>query len=107
MNLRKNINYNTRKIHRYLGVFIGIQFLFWTLSGLYFSWNNMDDVHGETLIKQDKQYFKDVDFSIVQTGIDLLETIENIDSIHSINIVEALGEPLVQFKYFELRDFST
>ena len=23
--------------HRFLGIFIGIQFLFWTLSGLYFS----------------------------------------------------------------------
>ena len=26
-----------RKVHRYLGLFIGIQFLMWTLSGLYFS----------------------------------------------------------------------
>lgn len=54
MKFKKNINYNTRKTHRYLGVFIGIQFLFWTLGGLYFSWNNMDDVHGETLLKQEK-----------------------------------------------------
>jgi hypothetical protein len=36
-----------RKIHRYLGIFIGIQFLFWTISGLYFSWTNIDDIHGD------------------------------------------------------------
>ena len=24
-----------RKTHRYLGLFLGIQFLFWTISGLY------------------------------------------------------------------------
>ena len=40
----------TRKTHRYLGLFIGVQFLFWTIGGLYFSWNDMDDVHGETLL---------------------------------------------------------
>jgi len=54
MKFRKNSNYNIRKTHRYLGVFIGIQFLFWTLGGLYFSWNNMNDVHGETLLNKKK-----------------------------------------------------
>ena len=101
MKLIKNINYNTRKIHRYLGVFIGIQFLFWTLGGLYFSWNNMDDVHGETLLKQEKKYFSFVDFSKVQKGIDSLEMEVTIDSIHSIKLIEAFGKPLVQFRYFK------
>jgi len=36
-----------RKTHRYLGLFLGIQFLFWTLSGLYFSWTNINDIHGD------------------------------------------------------------
>ena len=36
-----------RKVHRYLGLFLGIQFLFWTISGLYFSWTNIDDIHGD------------------------------------------------------------
>ncbi|MFK5959305.1 MAG: hypothetical protein QM495_10630 [Lutibacter sp.] len=101
MKLKNNINYNTRKAHRYLGVFIGIQFLFWTLGGLYFSWNNMDDVHGETLLKQEKKYFPFVDFSIIQKGIDSLEMEVTIDSVHSLNLVEAFGKPLVQFRYFK------
>lgn len=36
-----------RKSHRYLGIFLGIQFLFWTISGLYFSWTNIDEIHGD------------------------------------------------------------
>lgn len=45
--MRKNNQYYTRKIHRFLGVFIGIQFFFWTLSGLYFSWTDIDEIHGD------------------------------------------------------------
>jgi len=56
MGIKKQIY--TRKIHRYLGLFIGIQFLFWTLGGLYFSWNDMDDVHGETLLDKTEHSFE-------------------------------------------------
>jgi hypothetical protein len=34
-----------RKMHRWLGLIIGIQFLLWTLGGFYFAWN-------VTLLKQ-------------------------------------------------------
>ncbi len=43
-----------RKTHRYLGLFLGIQFLLWTISGLYFSWTNLDDIHGD--------HFKNLDY---------------------------------------------
>jgi hypothetical protein len=36
-----------RRSHRYLGVLLGIQFLFWTLGGLYFSWTDLDEIHGD------------------------------------------------------------
>jgi hypothetical protein len=36
-----------RKMHRYLGIFLGVQFLFWTVSGLYFSWTDIDQIHGD------------------------------------------------------------
>ncbi|WP_340201706.1 PepSY domain-containing protein [Ascidiimonas sp. W6] len=38
-----------RKTHRYLGIFLGIQFLMWTVSGLYFSWTDIDEIHGDHL----------------------------------------------------------
>ncbi|HED07756.1 MAG TPA: hypothetical protein ENI57_06555 [Ignavibacteria bacterium] len=42
-----------RKIHRYFGLFIGIQFLFWTISGLYFSWSDIDKIHGDQFRTKD------------------------------------------------------
>ena len=45
--VRRNTALKIRKTHRYLGLFLGIQFLFWTISGLYFSWTNIDDIHGD------------------------------------------------------------
>ncbi|QED37160.1 hypothetical protein FK178_05300 [Antarcticibacterium arcticum] len=36
-----------RKAHRYLGLFIGIQFIMWTVSGMYFSWTDIDEIHGD------------------------------------------------------------
>ncbi len=101
MKFNKNTNYNVRKIHRYLGVFMGVQFFFWALGGLYFSWNNMDDVHGETLLKQEIKYVASVDFSQIQKGIDSLKTSVNIDSVHSIRLVETLKKPFAVFKFFE------
>lgn len=46
---RRNYKHYVRKSHRYLGIFIGIQFFLWTLGGLYFSWTNLDEIHGDHL----------------------------------------------------------
>lgn len=50
--MRKNNKYYIRKVHRYLGVLIGIQFLFWTISGLYFTWTDLDEIHGDHFLKE-------------------------------------------------------
>ncbi len=42
-----------RKSHRYLGIFLGAQFLLWTISGMYFSWTNIDEIHGDQYIAND------------------------------------------------------
>lgn len=101
MMFKKSTNYNVRRIHRYLGVFMGVQFFFWALGGLYFSWNNMDDVHGETLLKQEKKYVSEIDFSQIKKGLDSLKTLVKIDSIHSVKLVETLKKPFAQLRFFE------
>ncbi len=45
--VNRNIALKIRKTHRYLGLFLGVQFLFWTISGLYFSWTDIDEIHGD------------------------------------------------------------
>jgi hypothetical protein len=47
--MARSIVFWLRKSHRYLAVFIGIQLLLWTVSGLYFSWNHITKVRGEHL----------------------------------------------------------
>lgn len=34
-----------------MGVIIGIQFIFWTISGLYFSWTDIDEIHGDHFLE--------------------------------------------------------
>jgi len=89
-----------RKAHRYLGLFIGIQFLAWTVSGLYFSWNNIDDVHGDHLRKP-PAFLNDLD-SIVSPAQALLavNAVKRVDSVHSINLIKVLSAPVYQVKYF-------
>jgi len=50
--MAKSKQYYIRKSHRILGVLLGIQFMLWTIGGLYFSWNNIDEVHGDMLRKR-------------------------------------------------------
>ena len=62
-----------RKIHRYLSIFIAIQLLLWTISGIYFAFNKIELVRGE-------QYRKplETEYRIFKRlGIDILETNEN------------------------------
>ncbi|MEZ2415566.1 PepSY domain-containing protein [Muriicola sp. E247] len=41
-----------RKLHRYLGIILGIQFFMWTVSGIYFSWTDIDEIHGDHFRKE-------------------------------------------------------
>lgn len=47
-----NSKYLIRKIHRYFGVIIGVQFLLWTVGGVYFSWTNIEEIRGKHLVHQ-------------------------------------------------------
>jgi uncharacterized iron-regulated membrane protein len=60
----KSPQYYVRKTHRYLGLFIGIQFFLWTVGGLYFSWTNIDKIHGDHLVN-----FPDTKISVTDSLI--------------------------------------
>ena len=40
-----------RKIHKYLSLAISVQLLLWTISGIYFSFNKIEDVRGGQYLK--------------------------------------------------------
>ena len=53
--MNRKISHKIRRVHRYLGLFLGLQFLMWTISGLYFSWTNLDEIHGDQFKNLDYQ----------------------------------------------------
>lgn len=88
---RRNRNYKhyLRKCHRYLGVFIGLQFALWTIGGLYFSWTNIKEIHGDNLRKEHEHSF-DLKQPLIspQLAIDDLRAKAPATSISSIRLVQ-------------------
>lgn len=89
-----------RKAHRYLGLFIGIQFLGWTISGLYFSWNNIDNVHGDHLRKNPHFIATDDSLASPYQAIQVLRSQKQVDSIAQVTLTAVAGKPLYQISYF-------
>lgn len=96
----KNRNYYLRKTHRYLGFIIGIQFMAWTVGGLYFSWNDIDKVHGDHLRKP-VSYLQPT-FNVLSPTeiIRNLGATKSVDSVLSINLISIINKPTYQITYF-------
>ena len=75
-----------RKAHRYLGIFLGIQFLMWTISGMYFSWTDIDEIHGDQFKNEEP---KQTAFSnLLGTG-----QLDSKQPIQSLELLEIAEEP--------------
>ncbi|WP_127138242.1 hypothetical protein [Flagellimonas oceanensis] len=75
-----------RKAHRYLGIFLGIQFIMWTASGLYFSWTDIDEIHGD--------HFRNMDYEPVAfDGLIGFSEVNLPVKISSLNLKEIAGKP--------------
>jgi uncharacterized iron-regulated membrane protein len=75
-----------RKAHRYLGIFLGLQFLMWTISGMYFSWTDLDEIHGDHFRKAE----------IPRTGFTDLPGTEQLGlerPVHSLELLDIGGTP--------------
>lgn len=96
--MAKSKHYYIRKSHRYLGVILGIQFLIWTISGLYFSWTNIDEIHGDLQHKKPPRLTGNVAFISPTTVLSKLGT--NVDSVQGLQLVSILGKPFYQLQVF-------
>lgn len=67
-----------RKVHRYLGLFLGLQFLMWTISGMYFSWTNIDDIHGDQFKKLNYELMA-FDKLLSPSELDISEGVKSIE----------------------------
>lgn len=97
--MAKSKHYYIRKTHRYLGVVLGIQFLMWTIGGLYFSWSNIDEIHGDFQKKDipliSSQYHL-ISPSVIIAGLQKQET---VDSLIDIRLIQILEKPYYQVMY--------
>ncbi|TAE32311.1 MAG: hypothetical protein EAZ91_05455 [Cytophagales bacterium] len=96
--MKRSWHLRIRKTHRYLGLFIGIQFLLWTVGGLYFSWSKLDDIHGDHL-KRPATGFP-ASLSLVSPSVPLAALKQQgIDSVNTIALLDILGQPVYQLTY--------
>ncbi|WP_241687950.1 hypothetical protein [Ancylomarina salipaludis] len=93
--------YYYRKIHRYFGVVIGIQFLFWTLGGLFFAWSDMDQIHGDNNRKPISLISDLKDWQSPSDVFEELSKASKIDSVISVKTINFLNHPYYQLRYFE------
>ena len=96
--MAKSKHYYIRKAHRYLGVILGIQFLLWTIGGLYFSWSNMDEVHGDFQKKNVPLLSSNISLVSPTIVLDIIKKVHQIDSVVSIQLIEILGRPFYQVR---------
>lgn len=94
----KSKHYYIRKAHRYLGVLLGLQFLLWTISGLYFSWTNIDEIHGDLQHQHPPLLAASINF--VSPNVVLNGLPEKADSIRQIAVVNILQQPFYSIQYF-------
>src|SRR5688500_18451606 len=101
--MKRGLKYYSKKIHRYLGVFIGIQFFFWTLGGLYFSWTNIKEIRGEHL--RDHSHELPLTGNLVSPDAAFAEIkkTQEIAKLHKIQLIEILQKPFYEI-VFETRD---
>lgn len=88
-----------RKTHRWLGLILGIQFLFWTIGGLYFSWSNMDEVHGDHQKAHINPLSADISLISPQEIIQKIKQKYGISFVYDIHLIQILGKPFYQISY--------
>lgn len=86
-----------RKAHRYLGLFTGLQFVLWTIGGLYFSWSDIDEIHGDFQRKAPVNF--SAGMALASPG-QVLAQLPHADSVKAVKLIDVLGEPVYQVLYF-------
>ena len=88
-----------RKWHRYLGVLLGIQFLMWTIGGLYFSWTKIDEVRGDNLRKENPPLAIQPNLAGIGQIVATLQQTAKIDAFWEVRLVDIVGKPHYQIVY--------
>lgn len=96
-----------RKWHRYLGVIFGIQFLFWTLGGIYFSWTNIKEIRGDNIRKEEPSLQIDSSHATLAEIMHTINAKQPIQHIESVQLADILGNLYYQITYHDAGKMHT
>lgn len=96
----RSATYRARRIHRWLGLFIGVQFLLWTAGGLYFSWTDLDAVHGDHLMRPSRQLPATLVAVAPGAVVDAIRGRARVDSVAGVELISVLDRPTWRVSYF-------
>ena len=88
-----------RKSHRYLGLFLGIQFLFWTIGGLYFSWTNIKNIRGEDIRKETTTINKEKLGNSLNSILNEISKTDSVYNLKSVQIATIFDTPYYQITF--------
>lgn len=94
-------NYYTKKLHRYFGVFIGIQFLLWTVGGFYFSWTNIEEIRGEHLLKEREGSVSANDLASPAAAAEAIARDKGVNGINGVRLAFILDKPVYEITFQE------
>ena len=84
--------FSIRKIHRYLSIFIAVQLLLWTISGIYFAFNKIEMVRGEQYrlpLETEYRVFKRLGQEIIETNDNGVKTYSSHPENFAVNILSS------------------
>lgn len=93
-----------RGVHRWMGFILGIQFLLWTVGGLYFSWSDMDEVKDDYQKAHIHPIESDIKLTNPQDIIQKIKLIDTINYLFDIRLIQVLGKPVYQIFYSKKDD---
>ena len=99
-----------RNTHKYLSFFISIQLLLWTVSGIYFAFNKIENVRGEQYRLQSpfKYSFKNIEFEIPEATSAVVKkrldkTIIAASTKAGMRYFDEAGDPLKKISFDEAK----
>ncbi|MBD1580689.1 PepSY domain-containing protein [Pseudoalteromonas sp. S16_S37] len=81
-----------RKYHKWLMAFIGVQFLIWSITGLYMVTMDIHYIHGESLQRQNQH-----PIAVNQVNYSLSDLHSEYPGAHQVTLTQLMAEPVYHF----------
>jgi uncharacterized iron-regulated membrane protein len=82
-----------RQLHRYISLIISVQLLLWTISGIYFSFNKIENIRGEQYLIAPTKPVANTSLDLIKIDFDQAKEIINKKTTLIPITVEIINEP--------------